>query len=133
MDELKNRTFKIWAYTVSHSFLLLRSALMYPDQEGYYNEDCLYNIDIEFDAVEYIDIPSRLEGVVIRQLQNNIPEKLINYARGLGSIVFELESKDNLYYIIAARYSIGKNKWSSSQDRVFFNQLKHDEIIASSK
>ena len=105
---------------------------MYPDQEGY-NEDCSYNIDIEFDAVEYIDIPSRLEGVVIRQLQDDIPEKLINYAGGLGNIVFELESKGNLYYIIAARYSIGKNKWSSSQDRFFFNQLKHDVIIASSK
>ena len=92
-----------------------------------------YIIYREFDAVEYIDIASRLEGLVIRQLQDDIPEKLINHTRGLESIVFELESKGNLYYIIAARYSIGKNKWSSSQDKVFFNQLKHDEIIDFSK
>lgn len=54
MNELKNRLFKIWAYTVSHNFLILRSTLKYPDQEGY-NDSFKYNIDIEFSAVAYLE------------------------------------------------------------------------------
>lgn len=51
-----NRKFKMWAYVVSHSSLLLRSEMKYPDQDDY-SEDEGYNIDLEFWAVSYMNIP----------------------------------------------------------------------------
>lgn len=48
MKEIFNtkRNFKLWAYTVSHSSLLLRSEMRYSDQDEFEIYTC--NIDLEF-------------------------------------------------------------------------------------
>jgi hypothetical protein len=130
MDELINRVFKIWAYTVSHSFLILRSPLKFPDQEGF-DEKHSYNIDIEFSSVAYIDIPTVLNGIELRELINNIPEQLQQFKTNFGYRVFEIKTNRKYHYIVAGSYRIGKNTWIA-EDRVLNMKLEYDSIIATS-
>lgn len=130
MNELINRVFKIWSYTVSHSFLIIRSPLKFPDQEGF-NELYSYNIDIEFSAVVYIDIPNFFHGMIIKEIEKDIPEKLQHFKKELGFKIFEIESEGKSYYISAGNYRIGKNKWIS-EDRITNMNLEYDDIIATS-
>jgi hypothetical protein len=130
MNELINRVFQIWAYTVSHCFLLLRSPLKFPDQDGF-DENHSYNIDIEFSAVAYIDIPTLLSGIEITELINNIPEKFQQFKTDQGYKIFQLKSNEKNYYIVAGSYRIGKNKWVA-EDRVLNMNLGYDSIIATS-
>ncbi len=130
MNELINRVFKIWAYTISHCFLILRSPQKFPDQDDF-DENYNYNIDIEFSAVRYIDIPAILNGIEIRELINQIPEKFQSYKNEQGYKVFEIKSGEKYYYIVAANYRIGKNKWVA-EDRVSNMSLEYDIIIATS-
>jgi hypothetical protein len=67
MNEFLNRTFKLWGYSVSHSFLILRSPMIFEDLEGY-SAVTGYNIDIEFAAVQYLEVPCKLTSVKIREL-----------------------------------------------------------------
>lgn len=130
MNDILNRTFKIWAYTVSHSFLILRSPMKFPDQDDY-NEYYDYNIDIEFSAVAYLDLPNILKGIEIRELTERIPEKLIHYKNDLEFKIFEIKSENNIFYIVAGNYRIGKNKWLN-EDRIVNLNLEYDEIITTS-
>ncbi len=127
MNELINRAVKIWAYTVSHSVLILRSPMKFPDQEGY-SEKLSYNIDVEFSAVTYIDIPNTMQGIVIHEIEERIPEKMLNYKLKLGFKVFEIVSEGKFYYIVAGSYRIGKNRWIS-EDRISNILLEYDEIL----
>lgn len=125
-----NRKFKMWAYVVSHSSLLLRSEMKYSDQDDY-SEDQAYNIDLEFWAVSYINIPAYLYEITIneiteKELSIDIDKELLKY----NMKIFKLESAGKKYYIIAGGLLIGKNSWIN-QDRIFdYNlNLEHDEII----
>lgn len=131
MNELADRFFTIWAYTVSHGFLILRSPLKFPDQDDF-DERHTCNIDIEFTAVEYLDIPSTMRNLEIRELIDNIPEKFIRY-KTHNYKVFELKSDEGLFYIVAGSYRIGKNTWLN-QDRIFNMGmgLEYDSIIETS-
>lgn len=127
MNEFSKRLFKFWAYTVSHSFLILRSPRVFPDQDGY--DDALeYNIDIEFSAVAYLDVPTIMNGLIINQMEYNIPEKLIHYKLDLGYQIYEIESEGRFYYIVASSCRIGKSRWVS-EDRIQNMDLKYEEII----
>ncbi len=130
MNHLKDRVFKIWAYTVSHSFLILRSPMKFSDQEGY-NEFYDYNIDLEFSAVAYLDLPVFLQGIEIKEIKENIPQKLLRYRTDLGYKVFEIQSENNLFYVVAGNYRIGKNKWLT-EDRIINMNLEYVEILATS-
>lgn len=127
-----NRTFKIWAHTVSHSSLLIRSYLKLSDEEGF-NEENSYNIDLEFLSVEYMDVKSTLNSlsisVVRREDLDLVLQERFNAFRGK---IFEISSDNNKYYIIAYSLLIGTNKWVQ-YDRIFnYNlNLKHDKIIWS--
>ena len=127
-----NRKFKIWAYTVSHSSLLLRSVMQYDDQEGY-SEETSYNIDLEFSFVEYMDVKTTWDSISIsvvekENLRSDLKEKFDSYE---GKI-FEIESHKEKTYIVAHNLLIGTNKWGLD-DRIFnYNiNLKHDEILVS--
>lgn len=127
-----NRKFKIWAYTVSHSSLLLRSVMQYDDQEGY-SEETSYNIDLEFSFVEYMDIKTIWDSISIsivekENLTSDLKEKFGSYE---GKI-FEIESNKEKTYIVAYSVLIGTNKWGLD-DRIFTcdMNLKHDEILVS--
>ncbi|WP_370901586.1 hypothetical protein [Chryseobacterium gossypii] len=125
-----SRTFKLWAYTVSHSSLLIRSEMQYPDQENY-SEETVYNIDLEFWAINYIDIPSKFNELIIREIkEQELPPKINRDLLIYDMKIFQLESNGGKYYIIAGGLLIGKNKWEN-KDRIFdYNSnLEHDEIL----
>lgn len=127
-----NRKFKIWAYTVSHSSLLIRSIMQYDDEDGY-SEETSYNIDLEFSFVEYMDVKTTWDSISIslvekENLRSDLKEKFGSYE---GKI-FEIESNKEKTYIVAYSLLIGTNKWGLD-DRIFNNHmnLKHDEILIS--
>lgn len=130
MKYTSNRDFKIWSYTVSHSFLLLRSPMFFEDMEGY-SEDTNYNIDIEFYSVVYIEIPNKMKGISVQKIDNHIPLKLKEYASSENLGVFEIKSEERSSFIVAAGYRVGKNKWVT-EDRISNIRLEHDEILFSS-
>ena len=125
-----NRSFKIWAYTISHCSLLLRSPMKYFDEEGY-SSSTAYNIDIEFWAVEYINIPTFLEDILIKKMQKNkVPSFLSPFLADKKNNLFEIQTKKQKYYVVAGGMLIGKNQWGD-KDRIFdFHQnLEHDEVL----
>lgn len=127
-----NRKFKILAYTVSHSSLLIRSVMQYDDEEGY-SEETSYNIDLEFSFVEYMDVKTTWDSLSIsvvekENLRSDLKEKFDSYE---GKI-FEIESNKETTYIVAYSVLIGTNKWGL-EDRIFNcdTNLDHDEILVS--
>lgn len=130
MNYLSNRIFRIWAYTVSHCFLLLRSPQLFEDVEGYSNATN-YNVDIEFWGVAYLELPDILKGITVKEIIENIPEKFHKYSTSLGYKVFEIKSESNFFYVVAAGYRVGKNNWDN-EDRILNPNLEYDEIIATS-
>ncbi|MGX5854411.1 hypothetical protein ACWKW6_12225 [Dyadobacter jiangsuensis] len=132
MAEFLNRKFRIWAYTVSHSSLLLRSEQKYNDVDGY-DEASGFNIDIEFGTVAYIDIPHVIENLRIKTVASGFPEKLLKFTKHPDLTVFELTSDDEKYYVVADSYLVGRNNWSPSEDRISNIQLEYDEILATSQ
>lgn len=127
------RKFRIWVYTVSHSSLLLRSEMKYPDQDEY-SEETSYNIDLEFWAVSYMNIPTDLLSLSIKEIAaEELPQKINTELLMFDMRIFELESKESKYYIIAGGVLIGENKWEN-QDRIFSydSNLKYDKIIFQS-
>lgn len=129
-----DRCFKLWAYTLSHSSLLIRSEMKYPDQDDY-SENTSYNIDLEFWSVQYIDIPSSFNGITIKEITSKqLPKRISLEFLKYNMKIFELQSKGLQYYIIAGGLLVGKNRWEN-QDRVFnYNSnLEHEEIIYITK
>lgn len=127
-----NRKFKMWAYITSHSSLLLRSEMKYPDQEDY-SENTSYNIDLEFWSVSYINTPTYLYEITIKEItQKELPADIDKELLKYNMKIFELESTGRKYYIFAGGLLVGKNSWIN-QDRIFdYNlNLEHDEILAS--
>jgi len=125
-----NRKFKMWAYIVSHSSLLLRSEMKFPDQDNY-TEDQSYNIDFEFWAVNYINIPTILNNIIIKEItEKEVPMEIDKNLLKYNMKIFELESEEKKYYIIAGGLLIGKNQWVN-QDRILNSNLnlEHDEVI----
>ncbi|WP_454047001.1 hypothetical protein [Chryseobacterium sp. Marseille-Q8038] len=125
-----NRKFKMWAYIVSHSSLLLRSEMKFPDQDNY-TEDQSYNIDFEFWAVNYINIPTILSNIIIKEItEKEVPMEIDKNLLKYNMKIFELESEEKKYYIIAGGLLIGKNQWVN-QDRILNSNLnlEHDEVI----
>jgi hypothetical protein len=118
---------------VSHSSLILRSEMKYPDQDDY-AESISSNIDIEFWAVSYINLPSDLLGINIREITSEALPKEINKDLLIFDMrIFELKSDESKYYVIAGGILIGENKWIN-QDRIFNydSNLKHDKILFQS-
>lgn len=132
MNKISSRTFKVWAYIPSHNTLILRSLLKYPDEEGF-DEKCMYNIDIEFVSVKYMDIPTTLYGIELYELKHDIPEKLKNMITNRDLKIFEIKSHEKQYYIIASDYIIGANEWPLEKDRTKNFNLEYDNIIATSE
>ena len=128
MNYTSDRVFKIWAYTVSHCILLLRSSQLYYDVEGY-TPSMNFNIDVEFWGVGFLDLPDMLSGIIIKEIRSNIPEKFNYYSSSLGYKAFEIQSKGQSFYIIAAGCRIGRNRWGI-ENRVSNPMLEYDEILA---
>lgn len=130
MEYKSNRHFKIWGYAVSHSFLILRSSMLYGDVDGY-TESMSYNIDIEFSAVAYLDVPNTFKSIQVCEIVDSIPEKFIKYSKISGLRIFEIQSEGMYYFIIAGNCRVGKNKWIS-EDRIRNLDLDYEEVITTS-
>jgi hypothetical protein len=132
MTYASKRPFKMWAYTVSHGFLLLRSPMLFEDLEGY-SEETNFNIDIEFTSVFYLDIPNHLNGISISEITDEIPDKIPNkikpYASSSGTKIFEIKSDGVCFYVIAGGFMVGKNYWVS-EDKILNMDLEYDEVLA---
>lgn len=126
------RYFKIWGYTVSHSSLLVRSLMLYPDQDEY-SQATSFNIDMEFWDVSYIGIPNSLEKIKIRVIhQNLLPQHIDKNLCKFDRKIFEIDTEDHRYYIIAGGLLIGVNRWEK-EDRIFdyHLNLEHEKIIVT--
>lgn len=128
MSFSSDRQFKIWAYSVSHSFLLLRSNN--PDEDNLDSYKKGYNIDIELIGVAYLDLPVFLNGISIEELKDNIPDKFRRYPESLGYKVFKITS-DKTYYVVAANYLVGRHHWEA-EDRINNPYLEYEEILSTS-
>jgi hypothetical protein len=126
-----DRKFRIWVYTVSHSSLILRSSMTNEDQDDY-SEHTSYNIDLEFWAVSFINIPTTIPNLEISLVaQSVLPDYIAQNYCDHKDKVFEIKADGQSFYIVAAGVLIGRNRWGH-KDRIFeFSEgLKHDEIIA---
>jgi hypothetical protein len=130
MNYRSDRVFRIWAYTVSHSFLLLRSPQLFEDVEGY-SITTNHNVDIEFWGIGYIDLPDMLKGITIKEIQESIPEKFKKYSNSSGYKVFKIKSEGSFFYVVASGCRIGKNNWDC-ENRISNPNLDYDEIVATS-
>lgn len=126
MNYTSNRVFRIWNYSVSHSTLLLRGLQKITDENDVAIES-IFNIDVEFWDTCYIEIPNSLKGIEIREIKENIPRRLTKFIKS-DSTVFQIESENQKFYIIAYGYAIGKNSWTN-KDRIQDPYLEYDEII----
>lgn len=125
-----DRKFKIWAYTVSHCSLLLRSVMKFPDEDNY-SQKTSYNIDIEFWAVSYINVPTSLDNIEIIEIpKDSLPAYIDKSLSKYDEKVFEIRTDDKKYYVIAGGLLVGINRWVN-EDRIFnYNlNLEHDEIV----
>jgi len=129
MNYISDRIFRIWAYTVSHCFLILRSPQLFEDVEGYSNATD-HNVDIEFWGVSYLDLPDIFRGVKIKELKQDVPRRLDKYLIYKGARIFELESEENLFYVVAGGCRVGKNNWVN-EDRISNPGLEYREIIVN--
>ena len=108
---------------------MLRSPLLFENanEEGYLS-DLSYNIDIEFGGVAYLDLPDIFQGILLREVTADRPEKFNKYLASSGYKVFEIKSEGESYYIVAGSYKIGKCKWLT-ENRVSSPTLEYDEIL----
>lgn len=128
MKELKKRKFKLWAYTVSHSILILRSPMRYRDQDDY-NELYSENLDLVFSSVLYLDIPTNLNGVDFELKKDNFPDKFLEFT-SQGGKVFKIRSDNNDYYVVAYSLKIGRNDWGTESEISNIN-LQYLDILYS--
>ena len=94
---MKDRKFKVWHYTVSHSQLLIRSV----------GND--KNIDIYFGNLKYMELPSILDGVLISEATAEDFEYLKKKVDCVKSKVTVLVSSNRKYYVVSDIVKVMEN------------------------
>jgi hypothetical protein len=128
-EKFNNRLFKLWGYTVSHGYLLIRSEKQYPDVVYPLKYDPNFTIDIEFWGVAHMNIPTRFEGLTIRKKDSNNVERMKMLSVDKDMKCFSLSDGKNEYYVIAAGCIIGASNWGL-ESRFTDPNLQYDKIIA---
>lgn len=103
IELLKNRSFQLWEYRVSHGSLLIRS----PKKSG-----LATNVDLKFFGVEYISVPRHLREIALSYATDEEERSL---ARLLGKHIgrekiFVFESPTGRYLIVAAGMKVEENE-----------------------
>lgn len=95
------RRFKLWDYSVSHKQLLLRSP---------YDLVVRDNVDIVFWQVEYIAVPTLLDGVSLND-SSDAERELIESVVGtkLPSPVYRIDSGERSYFVAAGGFKVLSN------------------------
>ena len=89
-----DRLFKVWDYLVSHKQMVIRS--LGPEEGS-------LNLDLHFTGVEYVRVPTILDGLsVVTPTENEIAEaKAVVAPRRCGrSMVWILESGENRHLVV---------------------------------
>lgn len=89
-----DRVFKVWEYRVSHAQLLLRS----PKSEAHPR-----NLDVIFVGVEYLDLPTRLEGIeILPGDADDVRDAQRGHGKPVGrECVFALSSTGRRHIVVA--------------------------------
>lgn len=107
--------------------------MSFPDLDDF-SEETSYNIDVEISAVSFIDIPTTLTNLKIKEISEDLLPDYIDKALCKYDLkIFEIQEENKKYYIIAGGLLIATNKWDLNQDRIssFHLNLKHDTILAN--
>ena len=118
------RKFKLWAYSISHKSLVLRSEMQYEDVEYDYKLERNVTIDIEFYGVSLVNIPTFIDIIDINQ-ESVIDLSSMNVVDE-GQKVYQINED---FHIIASGYLIGESEWGADLCRIFNLELEYDKII----
>jgi hypothetical protein len=97
-----DRAFQMWAYSVSHSQLLIRSAKSKENPE---------NIDVAFFGVTLMDVPSGFIGLTVEDASSDEVENVRGRVRDPAAVrrVYALISQGKRYLVAAADLRVSKN------------------------
>lgn len=123
--DYKNREFRIWSYIISHQLLILRSSIYNKNNDSDLILD--YNIDIEFDSVSYINLPTTFNLLEIKKVGFELYPHLQKFAE--NEKLYLLITTDGEYQICANSCTIGKNKWLIESKNSDFNLEYKEKII----
>ncbi|WP_128331445.1 hypothetical protein [Apibacter sp. HY039] len=101
--ELKNRIFKIWKYSVTHSMLLLRSPK---------NSEFTTNIDLIFSGVKIIKLPNIFKGNSITSISIQEDQVIMNDFLNQNinlEEVYVFNGDKIKYYVVASMINIEEN------------------------
>ena len=128
MNYSSDRQFRIWNYSVSHSTLFLRSYVFEESKDG--KQITNDTIDIEFWAVSYIDLPDTMDGLKIKLMSSDYPDRLKDKIK-FDLKVFELTNNQGTSYVIAGGCIVGKSSWDHDKGRFENLTLNYPEILAT--
>jgi len=99
--KMNKRQFSLWYYTVSHRQALIRSV----------GKDGKENIDIYFGDVHYIDIPTTIDGLEIRDPSDSDKEYI---SHKIGDLMADLkitvlEHNMQKFYVVSSIVKINRN------------------------
>ena len=101
-----DRSFEVWAYTVSLGRLLLRS-VRYLD-----GSPASSNVDVTFIGVVYVEVACSLGSIGISEASRERAEAVLSrYGRPLqtGEHVFSVSTHDQVYALIASGWRVEVN------------------------
>lgn len=99
-ENMHERLFKLWYYTISHKQMLLRSIGV--------DGEC--NIDIYFGDVLYIEIPTQINKIKIVETSQEDIEYITEKIGCTDKIVTVLMSDCHKYYIVSSIIKVSENK-----------------------
>ena len=97
-----NRLFKLWYYTVSHKQMLLRSV-------GF---DGTCNIDIYFEDVSYVEIPSDMKGIEILETTKADIDYIAKKIGNTEKKITVLKCGNHKYFVVSSVVKLMENKLS---------------------
>lgn len=97
---MNDRRFTFWYYTVSHSMALLRSVGRDGDE----------NIDLVFWDVTYIEIPTDIDGIELREPNDADRDYISRKAGDVRGEITVLVQGVRKYYIVSAGAKVVRNR-----------------------
>jgi len=99
--DYRRRRFQVWEYRVSHASLLIRSP-----KSSHFEQ----NVDIMFVGVEYLRVPSSLQGVVLDESTDEDLSEVKGVAENVDrGRVHVLISEGNRFIVVASACKVSEN------------------------
>ncbi len=100
-----NRLFKLWYYTVSHQQMLLRSI----------GDDGVYNMDIYFADVTYIELPTKFDEIKIQKPTQEDINYITQRIGKTDKLITVLLCKNRKFFVVSSVIKIIENDLSMFQ------------------